>query len=120
MTILCLERVVVGSSVIAEQIELAAEIGTRRNINVLSHQLASCGANVRQCKDVGIRDAALDRGVPLIGSRQHVVWIDHSHDCCGWVRGEEWRIGRTSDERKRSSEYQFLLNVWKSDHCIRD
>ena len=40
MTILRLERVVAGSSVIAEQIEFAAEIRTRRNIDVLSHQLA--------------------------------------------------------------------------------
>jgi hypothetical protein len=95
MTILRLERVVIGGSVIAEQVELAGEVRPGRNIDVLSHQLASSGANIRQRQHVGIRDALLDCGVPLIRSRQHVVWIDHGHHRSRRARGKRRRSGST-------------------------
>src|SRR5258708_20309848 len=80
VAILCLQRVIAGGSGIAQQVEFTSKNRTRRNENVLPHRFAPSRPKVSERDDVSPANAVLDRCVPLIGSRQHMVWIDHSHD----------------------------------------
>src|SRR6266704_164403 len=102
MTVLCFKRIVAGGPVIAEQIELAREVRPGRDVNVLPHQFACSGANVRERQDVGIREAVLDRGIPFIRCRQYMVWIDYSQDRRWGIRCESWRLGYIGIQRERS------------------
>src|SRR6266853_642656 len=71
-----LESLVARTRAIPHRVELAGEIGVRRNIDILAHQLAACGANVGDRDHSGVTEPSFHRRVPLIGSGQYVIGVD--------------------------------------------
>lgn len=68
MAVLSLQCVIAGVPIILHQIKLARELGIRRDVNVLPHQLGARRSEVSDRDDIGLSQRLFHRCVPLIGS----------------------------------------------------
>ena len=68
MAVLGLQGLIVGVRAIPHQIKLAGEVGIRRMVMVLSHQLPARRTEVGDREDIGPSESSFHRRVPLIRS----------------------------------------------------
>ena len=93
MAELRLQRLIAGVRAIAHHIKLAGEVGIRRIVKVLPHQLPARRAEVGDRDDIGLSQSLFHRCVPLIGSGQYVIRVYHGKIRNGWSRRKRRRRG---------------------------
>src|SRR5579859_7468488 len=112
MTILGLQRVVVGSPGIAEHIKLTGnDVPIRAVVVIMSHQLATACTHVREGHDIRFAQTLLHCNIPLVSPWQNMIGIYHRQERGRRRSSERWCSSTSDAQRKRGVENNLRLTA---------